>query len=111
MVGSTPRAGTSAKTAQRSQGMRIPTPKRAARYLSAKMAPHLGHQMMWERQADGDIVCHECKELIIGPRDIQRSGVQLLSLEQKELVGNAIARWIRSRSPDDAKIIIPIHKP
>ena len=106
-MGPTARAGAGTETPGRRRRMKVPTAKRAAFYLSACMKPHLAHQPEWQRRDDGQIWCRECETHIIGPQDIIDSGILMIPHAEREAVGNAIARWIRKLSPDNAKIIIP----
>ncbi len=84
--------------------------RNSARILARGMAPHLAHQPQWETKDDGAIYCRECNSDILTARDIQKATV-FLDVRQLEAVRNGIARWVRHRSPENAKIIVPIHRP
>ncbi len=84
--------------------------RKSARMLARGMAPHLAHQAQWETRDGGEIHCRECDSTILSVRDIQKATV-FLDPGQLAAVRNGIARWIRHRSPDSAKIIVPIHRP
>ncbi len=84
--------------------------RNSARILARGMAPHLAHQPQWETKDAGDVYCRECEVDILTVRDIQKAMV-FLDAGQLDVVRNGIARWIRHHSPDNAKIIVPIHRP
>ncbi len=84
--------------------------RKSARMLARGLAPHLAHQAQWEGLEEGAIYCRECEVDILTVRDLQKA-TAFLDVGQLEAVRNGIARWIRHHSPDNAKIIVPIHRP
>lgn len=90
---------------------RILTVQRSARIICRRMRPHLHHQKAWQRQEDGTIRCTTCREAILTPEQLMRSGIRFLDPAGQEAVRNLVARWIRDNSPESARIISPPRRP